>query len=40
MSEFAAKIEEAIARGRAHAESLMRDTVRVWRDTGESTTDP
>ena len=31
MNDFAAKIAEAIALGRVNAESLMQDTVRVWR---------
>lgn len=31
MSEFAAKIAEAIALGRVNAEALMQDHVRVWR---------
>ena len=38
MDHFASLIDEAVRRGRANAESLMTDTLRVWRPTGESTT--
>ena len=31
MNDFAAKIAEAVALSRVHAESLMQDRVRVWR---------
>lgn len=38
MSDFAAKITEAITLSRVHAEALMQDRVKVWRASGEPPT--
>ena len=38
MSDFAAKIAEAITLSRIHAEALMTDSVRVWRASDEPPT--
>lgn len=39
MSDFAMRIAEAVALGRIHAESLMTDSVKVWRASTEPPTE-